>query len=60
MLVNDDAQLAAVVHPKVRFDWVDSDQQKFVLTEKLKMKIQNSVLSPTLTMLKQMSSRAMC
>jgi hypothetical protein len=45
MLVNDDAQLAAVVHPKFKFDWVDSDQQKFVLTEKLKMKIQTMVSS---------------
>lgn len=40
MLTNDDAQLAAVVYPKFKFDWVESDQQKLSLTEKLKLKLQ--------------------
>ena len=47
MLANDDAQLAAVVKPKFKFDWVESDHQKLVLTEKLKIKIQALVNSQT-------------
>ncbi len=41
MLENSDAQLAAVVNPKFKLDWVDNEHQKLQLTQLLKARVRN-------------------
>ena len=41
MVVRSDTQLAAIVHPKFKLDWVDDEAEKNRLTDMLKRRLQS-------------------
>ena len=47
MFTNPDAQLAAVVHPKFKFDWIDNVYERSQLTDILKRRVSSLASSPT-------------
>ena len=41
MVGRSDTQLAAIVHPKLKLDWVDNEAEKNRLTDMLKRRLQS-------------------
>ena len=47
LLTKEDAQLAAVVHPKFKLDWIVGDAEKAALIEKLKRRVRDLASTTT-------------